>query len=524
MSVSGELISFILPNFADPMQVGFLGIILSMMGYTIVSAHLAARPTSWERKWTRGTARTDDDLDIEHGSVTDLWHAVATSSEKLAEVMPGMLLVVGLLGTFLGLGMALNHASSILSQSDAIVDGMDDLLAMLQGLGTKFKTSTWGIMGFVALKIWSEVTRFEEKRLAWVIDKVKVELEQRKKVQVEADESKQRALLETIKCASDGIVEAITSALNKSDITQVGALGQVKGALVSLLDQGSENQLLRTTQLRAVGNQICEEIRFVSDKSYLEQQRLFQISHEKLTLIQNASSASSNAMDGFTRGTMEIVRQMASAAQEMVAGSRDVSSAATGLKEVVDAFGAAFKDVLDEVRHDLSGAIQRMSEDSASTLKEGSGKLEGATLQISDALKTLSGDVTETMSMVQGSIEKALDIQRKSALEFTVSSETLNKNIQVTTGNAERLGKTIEESLGSVADAGKKMDRIGRHLDDVVLKTGLTAVIPDITQLLRSIEKLMHEQVGVLGLLADGSAARSSVVATTSSQSSSSTT
>lgn len=125
-----------------------------MMLVTISATHWYARDASWAKKWNNGTLDDlNDDLDIDHGSVTDLWHAVETSPEKLAEIMPGLLLVVGLLGTFLGLGLALNHASNILGQSNALsaagaADSMQQLTGMMHGLGTKFKTSTWGITGF----------------------------------------------------------------------------------------------------------------------------------------------------------------------------------------------------------------------------------------------------------------------------------------------------------------------------------------------------------------------------------------
>jgi hypothetical protein len=105
-----EILGFLLPQLNDPLQMVFLAIILLMMGVTIISAHRSAHPTSWEKKWNRGAPdNSSNALDIEHGSVTDLWHAVATAPEKLAEIMPGMLLVIGLLGTFLGLGLALNR-------------------------------------------------------------------------------------------------------------------------------------------------------------------------------------------------------------------------------------------------------------------------------------------------------------------------------------------------------------------------------------------------------------------------------
>ena len=115
------VLNFLIPDLSDPLQVTFLFLILFMMSFTIISAHVIAKPKSWEVKWNRGTPnKPSDNIEIEHGSVTDLWNAVATAPEKLVELMPSLLLVVGLLGTFLGLGMALNHASNILGQPNAL--------------------------------------------------------------------------------------------------------------------------------------------------------------------------------------------------------------------------------------------------------------------------------------------------------------------------------------------------------------------------------------------------------------------
>lgn len=57
----GEVMSFILPQMDDPIQITFLLIILVLMIGTMVSAHLTARTVSWEKKWNRGTP--DDSSD-----------------------------------------------------------------------------------------------------------------------------------------------------------------------------------------------------------------------------------------------------------------------------------------------------------------------------------------------------------------------------------------------------------------------------------------------------------------------------
>ena len=79
--------------------------------------------------------------------------------------MPGLLLVIGLLGTFVGLGIALNKASEILQQAQGagMDQAMGNLMGMMEGLGTKFKTSTWGIIGFLLFKAWATKNGFDEE-------------------------------------------------------------------------------------------------------------------------------------------------------------------------------------------------------------------------------------------------------------------------------------------------------------------------------------------------------------------------
>jgi len=460
-----EVLSFLLPQFSDILQLAFFSIILFMIGLTVVSAHRTARAASWEHKWNRGTPDDpSDDLDIEHGSVTDLWHAVATAPEKLAEIMPGMLLVVGLLGTFLGLGLALNHASSILSQSDlsnagAAADSMQNLLGLLQGLGTKFKTSTWGILGFVLLKIWGEVTRFEEKRLAWVIGKVKAELEYRKRAQVAAEAAKQEALFGSIGQAAAGIVTGMAA--------QMEALIQSNRTMHQQTLQGHQDMLAELTSVR-------EEMQ-----------------------------GTRVAMFEFTEGTRQVVEGMGGAAQRMADGADKVGAGAAQLVAAIGTFETQFTEVLDRVGADLGTAIQDMSAQAGETLERGSAELGAATREISRALEVLSVDTRETMNEVKQSIEKSLTIQEVTSRKFTETSMVLNEKIHETKGIVELMGKSIEAGLASIATANRQMRTVAadvatasEHMVAVVAELkdfseGLKP-LPDIVEVQRATVELLR--------------------------------
>lgn len=486
-----DVLDFLLPNFGDPLQVAFMIILLVMILATVVSAHKYAGPAAWEQKWNRGTPNDDsDDLDIEHGSVTDLWHAVATGPEKLAEVMPGLLLVVGLLGTFLGLGLALNHASNILGQPDAMnasgaADSMKDLLGLLQGLGTKFKTSTWGISGFVLLKIWSEFTRFEEKRLTWVISKVKTELDKRQKIRSEFEQNKQNQLFSQM----TGMTEKMVSCFSEQVET-----------ILKQNDSNHENALMTW---RSAFSELAKESSSAVVVAAINQQS--KIIHADMQQLHAVTSSTNSAMTNFTENTRDIIANMSDAATQMAAGLDKVGGAAGELVIAIDAFKSQFTDVLDNVRKDLGAAIQNMSQQASTTLEKGSQQLGDATREISMALGQLSDDVKATMNEVKGSINEALKIQKNASIEFTLSSQALNDSIAATTGMVDKLGKPIEAGLVAISTSNretmgsiKKMDQAFAKLDVIIDQLSR---VPQSLQPLESLDTTSKQLQGLINEL-----------------------
>lgn len=491
MTVS-EVIGFILPQADDLIQVSFLVIIVVMMVGSVFSVWRYANESSWQKKWNRGTTDdASDDLDIEHGSVTDLWHAVATAPEKVAEIMPGMLLVIGLLGTFLGLGLALNKASSILGQADAMsasaaADSMSHLMGLLQGLGTKFKTSTWGITGFVLLKIWSEAMRYDEKRLAWVIGKVKTELEKRKQEEKVAELRKHSELHTQISSTADKIVAGLTYQFERLFVLEKGMHQQSMERLDTQREGLIELKAEITATAEKLANGQVQQVEKLHElESGMHQQTMLRLEAQRdvLTQLKAEMCETKERMQTFTQSTQSVVEQMAGAAQQMAGGASDIGEAAERMahgadqvgiagKELVgaiDEFKSQFTSVLDDVRKDLGKSIQDMSMQASGTLEKGSAQLSSATHEISTALGVLSQDVNRTMTEVKDSIGKALDIQQRASNEFTLSAGNLNENITATTNIVGELAHPIKDGLRSVSDAGQHMRSVGKSLDKSLL-------------------------------------------------------
>lgn len=450
-----EVIDFLKPQ--DAFQLGFLTVILILTVGTMYVTHTAANPKKWERKWNRGTPDdTSDDLDIEHGSVTDLCNAVATWPEKLAGIMPGMLLVFGLLGTFLGLGIALNAASNILGSNNAMsasgaAGSMSDLLQLLNGLGTKFKTSTWGIIGFISLTIFNNVHGFDEKRLGWVIEKVKNDLDSKKILEKEILKEKESALFFQISKASECIVSGISSELLK--------LIQIEKAIHQDAMKNLTESVVKIRNDLSLGNRSVQD-------------------------AMKATQSLSQGMLDFTEKTQDIIASMGTAAVDMANGADRVGQGADKIGMATDAlvnavgdFKKEFTTTLEGVRTGLGSAIQDMSKQASETLERGSQQLGDATKEISTALGILSSDVKQTMSDVKGSIKESLDTQQKSSNLFIESSQVLNEKMTETTNLVNKLGDDITSGLSAVSNAGQTMTGIGRSLK---ISVEQTKDLPDI--------------------------------------------
>lgn len=171
-----DIINFINP-FGDMLSTVFILLLVSLSIATMIWLIVSAKVENWESNWNGEHLEDNTSLDSEHGSVHELAEAVSTKAEQVADIMPSMLLVIGLLGTFIGLGIALNSASEVLANANTsgMDNAMTNLMALMEGLGAKFKTSTWGLLCFIALNIFFNILGFKEKRLAWAIAKIKQE-------------------------------------------------------------------------------------------------------------------------------------------------------------------------------------------------------------------------------------------------------------------------------------------------------------------------------------------------------------
>ncbi|WP_433977538.1 hypothetical protein [Erwinia sp. E_sp_B01_9] len=506
MSLLEEIGHFLLPG-NDAIQLTFFTLIALSILLCVILVWRNARQSNWQRNWQQeGNNGEQAGLTTEHGSVPELSHAVATNSEKMANIMPGMLLILGLLGTFLGLGLALDKASAILHNSGTSAGAMDssmqDLMDMMQGLGTKFKTSTWGIIAFLLLKGWEALNGFEARRLNWCIQRVQA-LQQESQEQLRAEQQFAVVREETHRNA---LAKSMVAAFND----QTSALCEEFSAQAKRAEESEAQR--HQYQIAVLG-----EIAQINEQSRVLLETYISNNDKNLVALKQAASTMSTA-------------------------SQQVAGSASSLQQVVDTLGSELSVVMEGVRKELGEVVNAMSADfnrniqqmgdqlatSGADMQRTLAQIEGAlttsignmdrafgenmtnmassltvaTDDISRSVNRMPDQIDRTMTMVGEQTEKSGKIQRTAMEQFMDSSDVLNVNVQEMTGFIKKVTGEIEQGLRAVSTSNQHTQTLLKRFGDIAeaqqnlpqVLTGISGSMDALTQEALSLRRMATEQ------------------------------
>lgn len=556
-----EFVEFLLPQL-ELMQVLFFSLIFGTTFFLVWKVNRSATPQNWEKNWHNSKEIDNSgDLDAEHGSVHDISQAVATKPEQWAEVMPSILLVIGLLGTFLGLGVALNKASLILM--DASVSGMDDamsnLMAMMQGLGTKFKTSTWGIIAFLGVKFWASNKGFEEKRLRWTAQKMKRELDGSRIRIIERDNKAQDELVSGISMLGEKLCATLFKEFNEHRNALVKESIETR-KIITLSIQTFRNelivdrdllqnyyssqnnifqrnqeilneqksiasesveQIINTNQkldslvaanisnvdaVRAIMRGVSKDLSAAFQKEFSSQRVLIQRSQEILENQKDIASQALNqgvsmrkSLESFVSANSKNIDSMNLSSEKMAVSAEQVGQSAVELGAAVKGFEANVSEVMSVLKQDLKLTIDNMNDSFKSNMSDISTNLIGATNKISQAVEALSINVEKTMGEVENSIAKSLETQQKTQAVFGETSETLNTNVEGLTQLINQLCDDIKSGLRAVSESGRRMTSLDSRYQGVTESAEkISQRIEDLSsQVLDAVSRLKSPEVNV---------------------------
>lgn len=485
MSIT-EIIRFLLPD-GNRVQWLFLVAMTLLASSSAISVFVSARPRNWSKMWARHAEINAADFHADHGSINELSHAVSTRAERFAEMVPGILLILGLLGTFLGLGVALNDAADLLanppSDSDAMSSTMSGLTHMMSGLGTKFKTSAWGIIAFLSLKAWFAAICFEDKRLQWCVKQFNETLAIARRAHREREDEAHNRLVNAVEAVGAqyaviaverraeqsqviASLAALQASIDRNGLQAVDTYSMLDGHLRAhqVLHASNQTELLDSfaalkTSIDTLGRQS------LNTRAVIEARMREQV--DALSATAEHMKETRGSLEGFIAANDKNIDAMRDAGLQMSKGADDVAQSAQALGDGIKSFLTRVDDTLGKMQEDLKSSIAGMNgsfqKSIAAMTEQLSGATEGigkASEGISEAVTSLSSGVLETLGKVSEMIAESSKTQRDALEEFQECGTGIQTSTERATGIMEYMAESIKQGLRSISDACLRMDPI----------------------------------------------------------------
>jgi len=440
-----NLLRFFLPAFDGSvhalLQLSFAALFVLAMTWMPLAVRRSAQSAQWDANFKR--LNDHDELSHAYSSASDLGDAVATRAEGWADILPSMLLVFGLLGTFIGLGLALTEAAGALAGGG---DAIGNLTPIMDSLGSKFKTSTWGILAFLGLKICFMLKPYEERRNAWAASKLR-ELAACADLRVRRERDAERD-------AMANVVETATDAIS------------------GVLQEGHQRMLASAREQHDATIDVLRNLLLELQKSSERQAAHSVLQAEKLTMIADHGDASRFAMEQFTHGVQGNIERMSGAANDMASAAQSANEASGELRVAVGELRNNMTAVLQDVKSALETTIGSMSDRFAADMTSMAANLAGATTGIERAVAGLSQGVEATIADMQKNTAASMGLQQKAYAEFSSSAEQLNTSIISIQDATADLGARIEKGLTAISATNARMlsqEKAGERLQREVI-------------------------------------------------------
>jgi uncharacterized protein YoxC len=385
---------FLIPN--DIIQVIFFVIIAGLSVGTALWVRKTACPENWLKKWQNNTFdKKEDDLNAAHGSIYDLSEAVAMPSEKFADALPSMLLVIGLLGTFLGVGFSLDAASGIL-KSGAQEDAsklLEQMLPMLNGMGALFKSSIYGIIFFFLFTLWKSKFGTSAKRLSWCATECNKE----------ENNPVLKALNGLSKTLGKNLRDSLVASLEQMNVTLENMNKSLGESLKECVSEGfketGKDLKSSANELKKLSTSMLDG--FMTVKSSAEE--MGKASKSLATSVENFTPAVTAALDSIQNKFVKSINAsgqiMEKAGVNIREGvdemSREINASQVKLKETLDTFDKKMGKILVQIdlscesAQNLASATTSKMTDLQNAIENRLQSIASSNLKVNDSIKGL---------------------------------------------------------------------------------------------------------------------------------------
>ncbi|MEG1567627.1 MAG: hypothetical protein RR347_08085 [Anaerovoracaceae bacterium] len=348
--------------------------------------------------------------------------------DHVIENAPGFALVLGLLGTFLGIGLAIQGAGQILADMNSNATSATDmrqtighLSPMLAEIGLKFKSSAWGILAHIFLRFSIPAFGIEEKRSLEIFKELEQDALDEEKVINERWKQ----------------MENLLQAALFTNTAQAGSIAKVMETQTEHLAIIADVQKSFGDNVKTLGHSVKE--------------------FEK-------------TVDAF-RGSMK------TAIQEM---QESVSSASQGLHDTVESMKEEVRTTFTQFRDNVSQTLSKVGED-----------ISTSSLAIKSSVDTLSSSMAKELQNVTTVTASLTTHSREMAAAITEQKLTLEEmgdkvqsiaakgaeyafSLEDVTGNIEKLAGSDGIIANNLAKVAKNTQESNQHLEILVNNTSTT--------------------------------------------------
>lgn len=189
-------------------------VVLSLLGFAVAGWTRVKMPgelRTLESAFLREAAR------LSHHMSPEEYLRLHMHEERVVhtlDAIPGALITLGILGTFIGLGMAVGEAAAAMTDETAAIAALESLMVTV---GVKFQTSAWGIL--LSL-LFSMIIRFP--LIAWMDGAI---------------EASARTLVQHLRGSDDGMREAFEASAVAMERAYREGAAQLNAAIEAALDR-----------------------------------------------------------------------------------------------------------------------------------------------------------------------------------------------------------------------------------------------------------------------------------------------
>jgi hypothetical protein len=425
-----SLTSVLLPSDDEPLARFILFVLGSIWFVAVVACFKAVT------HYQNHPARTNRE------SIAELEDELSCTADRIASAAPAVLIMVGLLGTFVGIAGAIHAAAEALTNSGDVSERLGELSKVLGLIGLKFKSSAWGLIASLSLRPLVSLyplrirNHLAKEAAARNADRARLLQQQQIQtlLQISAESSnlsRLDALINQLGTAAIGMHNAVTQS-GQAAASLSGSVTEFRSSTAKIL---SEATAAITTSVRSSGQQMDTAVGSLSTLTASIQKTLEANLREIKSSLAGAMTSSGN--------------QLADASRRNTAAIQDSLG---GIGKLVGTVGENASRQSSDLRLAIEAALK---------------SIENVNAQQVESLGRRSEEATRVLAGALESMQEALDVQaERSRLETakvgTATTDALTAFSTVQKAQSDRFAQGIDQLEGALSQMSAAVDELSK--------------------------------------------------------------